>query len=292
MKNNKTLIRIFSLLLAISLLNFTVYASGNKSNNKTRTPLVITSTNPKTNQDGIGTDTSITLKFNKPINKSTSFSNIKLIDDAENIVDADIKIEGKNLIIEPLDNLDGDTLYTVIVPANAVKDKTKIALSKDYKFSFKTEAVSIASIDDITAEVNVGDEFNLPDTVTATYSDNTTGDEAIVWEADSVDTSIPGEYTFNGTVDGYDQPVTLTLDVKDSTLDTSDNSTQDGNMILNDNNDNNNYDNNDNNNDNDNNNSDNDMKDFTTQAAITVTPSAIMVTPAAITTTQAITTGK
>lgn len=52
-------------------------------------------------------------------------------------------------------------------------------------------------------EISQGEEYSLPEMVTAQYSDGSTKQLGVKWDADDVaaiDTSVPGEYTVNGTV--------------------------------------------------------------------------------------------
>ena len=52
-------------------------------------------------------------------------------------------------------------------------------------------------------EISQGEEYSLPEMVTAEYSDGSSKQLGVEWDADDlakVDTSVPGEYTVNGTV--------------------------------------------------------------------------------------------
>lgn len=75
--------------------------------------------------------------------------------------------------------------------------------------------ITIAHIADIEASVNLGADYVLPATVTATMSDSSTRQVPIVWEpqGDEVDPALPGIYTYEGTVDGYAPKVILTVAV-------------------------------------------------------------------------------
>jgi GH35 family endo-1,4-beta-xylanase/regulation of enolase protein 1 (concanavalin A-like superfamily) len=74
--------------------------------------------------------------------------------------------------------------------------------------------VIITSIENVTASVTEGDSYTLPLTVNATYSDGNKKEVAVTWNPSSVvDTSQAGTYTFKGSVEGYDNEVSLTLTV-------------------------------------------------------------------------------
>ncbi|MBR5156660.1 MAG: Ig-like domain-containing protein [Clostridia bacterium] len=73
--------------------------------------------------------------------------------------------------------------------------------------------VVIESIDNLSKNVSVGDEFTLPATVTANMSDGSTQEVAIVWNG-AASTENKGVYTFTGTVADYSGTVTYTLTVE------------------------------------------------------------------------------
>ncbi|MDO5521873.1 MAG: cellulose binding domain-containing protein [bacterium] len=60
-------------------------------------------------------------------------------------------------------------------------------------------------------EVFVGETASLPETVNATYVNDTTKDVAVLW--DRVDTSKVGEVTVEGTVENYAEKVAITVNV-------------------------------------------------------------------------------
>ena len=74
-------------------------------------------------------------------------------------------------------------------------------------------AVKIKSIDNINTTVKQGENYTLPKTVTATYSNKSKKAVAITWNPNSVNTSKPGNYTFSGTVKGYSKKVVLKVNV-------------------------------------------------------------------------------
>lgn len=75
--------------------------------------------------------------------------------------------------------------------------------------------LTIDSIEDITTHITQYDTYALPTTVTALMSNGTTQEYTIDWLDDNVDTSILGNQYFEGTVEGYEQSITLTLVVKE-----------------------------------------------------------------------------
>lgn len=69
----------------------------------------------------------------------------------------------------------------------------------------------IISVQDLNISIDQGDEFELPTTVLATMNSGSKVSIPVKWNADKVDTSIEGEYTFEGLVDGYNSKVKLKL---------------------------------------------------------------------------------
>lgn len=76
----------------------------------------------------------------------------------------------------------------------------------------------IDKIEDIYLTIDQGDEFYLPDTVIAIMSSGSQKRFLVQWETNDVDTSIAGEYIFEGTVKGYEDTVKLNLTVEELNL--------------------------------------------------------------------------
>lgn len=73
----------------------------------------------------------------------------------------------------------------------------------------------ISKINPITAEIILGDSYNFPDTVTATFSDGTTSSFPVTWSSNIVPLNKPGTYTFQGKVEGLTLTATLSLKVSE-----------------------------------------------------------------------------
>lgn len=87
---------------------------------------------------------------------------------------------------------------------NGYKEKVKLSVNVvDEK---------IISIDAITFSVNEGDEYKLPAVITGKLK-NGTIQANVKWNADTVDTSKPGTYKYEGTVAGFDGKASLTLTI-------------------------------------------------------------------------------
>ncbi|GIP33347.1 Ig-like domain-containing protein [Paenibacillus sp. J2TS4] len=72
---------------------------------------------------------------------------------------------------------------------------------------------AIVRIEDLTRSVNWNEAFTLPATVDAEMSNGSTRQVSVEWNPATVDTSVTGTYTYEGTVKGYGSKVKLTLTV-------------------------------------------------------------------------------
>ncbi|HEX3022061.1 MAG TPA: Ig-like domain-containing protein, partial [Lachnospiraceae bacterium] len=87
----------------------------------------------------------------------------------------------------------------------------KNSTAKSY---FTITVKSKTSYNDISMSVDQNQSFSFPKTITAHSIDGISKEVPITWNATSVDTSVCGYQTFEGTVDGYDGKVKLSLYVR------------------------------------------------------------------------------
>ena len=104
----------------------------------TQTPAV-SSTDPPANATGIAIGKTITVTLNDTITASAAYVAIKLTAGG-NQISISKSISGKSLIIDPASDLSNNTLYTVTIPVNAVKNAVGNGLASEYAFSFTTVA--------------------------------------------------------------------------------------------------------------------------------------------------------
>ena len=74
-------------------------------------------------------------------------------------------------------------------------------------------AIFIFSIAPVADEIKVGGSYTLPAAMEAVLSDRSTVNLPVEWYPAAADTGEAGVYPFNGTVEGYDEAVGLTLTV-------------------------------------------------------------------------------
>lgn len=79
----------------------------------------------------------------------------------------------------------------------------------------KSVPESIKSIDDITVDEGTKlEDVKLPEKVTVVYSDKSEKEASVKWDTSKVDTSKPGTYKVEGTVDGTDLKASVNVVVK------------------------------------------------------------------------------
>ncbi|MCY6484986.1 N-acetylmuramoyl-L-alanine amidase [Clostridium aestuarii] len=73
----------------------------------------------------------------------------------------------------------------------------------------------IKDIKDKTVLLFKGEKYNFPHAVTAVMNDNTNKNVSVKWDKNYINTSKAGTYTYKGTINGYDDKVSLTIIVSD-----------------------------------------------------------------------------
>lgn len=102
--------------------------------------------------------------------------------------------------------------YILKISSNA-KSKSSKNLKEDVIVNFSVDG-NIKSIPNYTKDVWQGNDYALPKTVTGTLKDGSTSELNITWDHDFVDGSKTGTYIYCGRVDGYNDEVKLTINVK------------------------------------------------------------------------------
>ena len=100
---------------------------------------------------------------------------------------------------------EGATTITVTTKDGGYKASCNVNVNK----------LAISSIEDISVNVFKNDIYNLPSSVTASMNNGKVENVGIIWQTGTVDTSKEGIYTFKGVVEGYNEDVILTLNVKE-----------------------------------------------------------------------------
>lgn len=74
---------------------------------------------------------------------------------------------------------------------------------------------TIENIENLTDTVTQHEDYELPTSVTAAMSNGTTRELPVSWEEVDIDTSTLGTVEINGTLEGYDELVTLSLTIEE-----------------------------------------------------------------------------
>jgi hypothetical protein len=102
-----------------------------------KAPPVIVSSLPAPNTTGVLTSSSATVSFNEPISKGSKFTSITL-KKGNTAVKIITSISGNKLTIKPASALSKNSIYTITMPAQAIKDSAGNQLSAPYSMTFKT----------------------------------------------------------------------------------------------------------------------------------------------------------
>lgn len=89
-------------------------------------------------------------------------------------------------------------------------------ITKEYnrKIKLTLKVISgISQVDDINTSIVQGQQYSLPEKIVAKMNDNSTKEFNVVWNPSIIDTTSVGMHIFNGSIDGYDKPVKLTLTI-------------------------------------------------------------------------------
>ncbi|MEW6574379.1 MAG: Ig-like domain-containing protein [Bacillota bacterium] len=127
----------------------------------------VTGIDPRHGADNVTIDKTVTLTFTEDIQAGDNFSLVSLKNQNGNDVAVTKTISGRTLTVDPDNTLDSGAVYTVNIPAGAVKDTTGKPLAEDFSYSFTTEgAPAVVGTDPINNAAGV-----TPDkTITVTFN--------------------------------------------------------------------------------------------------------------------------
>ncbi|MHC6178472.1 Ig-like domain-containing protein [Clostridium sp. JNZ X4-2] len=155
------------------------------------------------------------IEFNEPVDIASLKDKIKVVD--KNNKEIPIALSSadnnKSVVVTPTVNYDYDSDYTLTIGEDIVSLYNR-KLRNPTVVKFRT-VPSIVSIDDINTTIDQEDDYSLPAKLPAKMSDNSTSSVDVSWDKDEPSnmTSIPGNYVFKGTVEGYSKTVTLQVTV-------------------------------------------------------------------------------
>jgi hypothetical protein len=202
-------------------------------------PLMITNSYPNHNGTGIQVNPTISIEFNREINLvwqangKDKGKDIRLISKDNRDIPVHYTVSGNRLIINPLEMLNYDTEYELVLLPNAVWDLSKNKISGTYKLTFTTEQfigpaanventivqevknnpITIRTINDLSVTITEGEYYSLPKLVTAILSEGSIVHLPITWETPKMTFSEAGTYVVNGYVEGYGNAVMFKLTI-------------------------------------------------------------------------------
>lgn len=120
------------------------------------------STDPSNGLTDVPLDKLITVTFNEDVETGINISQTS-IKTGETVVNFTYAVTGKTLILDPVNNLNYSSIYTVSLPTGAVKDLAGNQLSGNYGFNFTTISPSDTTGPSITAAPATNDASNSAD---------------------------------------------------------------------------------------------------------------------------------
>lgn len=155
-----------------------------------------------------------TIKFSQPIDSTSIKDKIKIIDkNSKKELPVNVSFNYYNLYMYVSSDkpYNPDSEYSLVISGLVSKYNKK--LDTPLNLDFKTCSI-ISYAEDINISINQEDEYNLPDKVTVTMSNESTKLVEVKWDKSLDNTSIPGKYTYCGKIEGYDKNVMLNLEIK------------------------------------------------------------------------------
>lgn len=183
-------------------------------NNTVKNTFVYSSIN-EDNFQNVALDKTWTIQLNQPVDLSSAQSSVKIIDQSTKAeIPVNVSLSSYNMCINvsavSMYNPDND--YTLTIDSSLTSKRNE-HLENSVTLNFKTVS-KIVSVSSLSVSIGQGSSYNLPSQVTAKLSDGSTQQVSVTWDK-PVDTSqSPGDYTYEGTIEGYGDKVNLDLTIK------------------------------------------------------------------------------
>lgn len=130
----KKLVSILCMIVVLTLMTTPAYAA-----KKDTTAPTVTKTDPIGEATDVMIEQTIIIRFSEKIMKGKTFSKITVAEPGGTNVGYTCEIKDALLRITPDKNLTYNTVYTVVIPASAVKDKAGNNFKTRYSLVFRTE---------------------------------------------------------------------------------------------------------------------------------------------------------
>ncbi|MBZ9686215.1 L,D-transpeptidase family protein [Clostridium estertheticum] len=145
-----------------------------------------------------------------------SKESIYILDDMEKKVDITLELsnDGKTILVKPPKQGYEPGKNYVLQINNQIHNAAGETIIGPISFKFTIERpVYIVKVNNINLSVKQGQAFTLQEKVTVDLSNGGRVDKGVLWNTTNVDTTKAGTYTFEGNVEGYDDKVSLTLNI-------------------------------------------------------------------------------
>lgn len=131
--------------------------------------LSFVSSTPKDKESSVETDKQLSVSFSLPVYKGPNFDEISLVTrNEQKVIDGTAKIEGKNIVFTPSEELESNTDYIFTLPSMAVQNKWGSPYKKDILINFKT-AIGKNDVKWLVLHMGVDFIFPLSDHPKITY---------------------------------------------------------------------------------------------------------------------------
>lgn len=168
------------------------------------------------NVNNVSVNKTWTIQFSQPIDVSSTKSSVKIIDKkTSKEVPVNISLIRNNfyMTISTVSPYNPDNYYLLSIDSSLRSTHNKF-LKTHFSMSFKTGSITL--IDNINATINQGDSYKLPDEVTANMYSGEKKQVRVTWDKLFSNSNVPGNYVYQGNVEGYDKKVSLKLTINAS----------------------------------------------------------------------------
>lgn len=157
------------------------------------------------------------LNFNESLLiDETTKENVYILNDMGEKVEITLELnnDGKTLLVKPpKQGYEAGKTYLLKI-TEQVHNVAGENLMQPVSFKFTIQKpVYIVKVNNINLSIKQGQAYTLQKKVTVDLSNGERRDRDVVWDTKSVDTTEAGTYTFEGSVEGYETKVRVTLNI-------------------------------------------------------------------------------
>ncbi len=207
---------IFAVVVLICELNYCSFALADETAQNDAPRQYVTQSSPESRED-VPVDKTWTIKFNQPVDLSSAQNSIKVVNKETNgqvSLNISLSNNGYYVNVSPKQSYALNSEYILTVDSN-LKSRYNRQIKSNFSMDFRT-TLKVVSVNDMNVAISQGEHYTLPTTVAATMSDGTVKQVGVVWSKSVNTQDPPGTYVYQGSVEGYDKPVNLSVTIKPS----------------------------------------------------------------------------